>query len=166
MVACLSTADRRDARYCAQTNEGTNVKNKLFNPIVFISCLFVGIWHEYVSLSISQTGYYKGVVVDKTTGGTGGSTNYLYVDWDGYGKSSIVVHPMTYKRTNIGDKFETQYEYMPMVGAIGTVRVPETGEYGILFALVGVIAKLAVIVMVAAAFKSIRASGILKRTIT
>lgn len=117
------------------------MKKTLTTSLAFLCFLCVGIWHEYVSIQISSKGYYKGTVIDKTPGGSSGSAHYLYVDWDGHGEQSIVVHPITHKRTQEGDRFETEYAYFPIIGAIGTAYVPATGEYGILLALAGMLSK-------------------------
>ena len=111
--------------------------------IVFLACTAIGAWHEYVSLKISEKGYYKGVIVEKaTSGGRYSSTHYLYIDWEGIGEQSIIVHPITFKRAAVGDFYSTQMGYFPIFGLSGTAYAPKTGENGVLFCLFGIFSKI------------------------
>ena len=110
---------------------------------------YIGVNHEMESIRLSQNGYYKGVVIDKTVSFGRSSTHYLYVDWGELGRKSIVVHPMTYKRTNIGDEFETSLSYTPILGAGGTAYAPvESTGYSIASSFFAVMSKIALMVMI------------------
>lgn len=123
---------------------GINQKSML-SILAIVALLCVSLWHEAISLRVSEEGYYKGTVIDKTVSVGRSSTHYLYIAWDGIGPRSISVHPMTYKRTVIGDRFSTQYGYMPIFGAAGSAYVPDTDEYSATFAITGFISKLILI---------------------
>lgn len=111
--------------------------------IVFVICVAFGARHEYVSMKVSEPGYYKGVIVDKTTdSGRRSSTHYLLIDWEGIGQQSIIVHPLTYKRASVGDFYSTQLGYSPIFGAGGMAYAPNTDEYPLGFGLAGFFAKI------------------------
>ena len=126
-----------------------NLKNRALALSAFIALLGFGVWHEVVSLKISTEDYYNGTVVDKTVSVGRSSTHYLYIDWDNIGMRSIVVNPVTYKVTKVGDSFSTEYGYIPIFGAAGIAYVPDSGEYGVLFAITGFFSKLACIILLA-----------------
>lgn len=111
--------------------------------IIFLICTAFGARHEYVSMKVSEPGYYKGVVVDKAaSSGRRSSTHYLLIDWEGIGEQSIIVHPLTYKRASVGDFYSTQLGYTPFFGASGMAYVPRADEYGLGFGLAGFFAKI------------------------
>ncbi|MBL4753752.1 MAG: hypothetical protein JKY52_09205 [Flavobacteriales bacterium] len=113
--------------------------------LAIVALLCVSLWHEAISFRVSEEGYYKGTVIDKTVSVGRSSTHYLYIDWDGIGPRSISVHPVTYKRTAIGERFSAQYGYIPIFGAAGSAYVPDTDEYSATFASAGFISKLILI---------------------
>ena len=119
------------------------MKSKALKFTLFLALLLIGSVHEYISCQISEKGFYKGSVIDKADSGT----HYLYVNWDGIGAQTVVTDPMTYKRTYIGDRYETQYEYAPLLGAIGKVYNPSTHVPVFFLALLGVFSKIGVVVM-------------------
>ena len=108
-----------------------------------LACLLcISVWHEVVSLDVSSKGKYTGVVIDKTVSVGRSSTHYLYINWDGIGLDSIIVHPITYKRAEKGDKFSAEYAYLPLIGAVGGAYVPRTGDFGLAFGFIGFFSKL------------------------
>lgn len=118
--------------------------------IVLLSVLLCyGVWHEIVSIKVSSDGYYSGTVIDKTVSVGRSSTYYLYVEWDGIGRDNITTHPVTYKRTSIGSKISTQYEYVPIFGAIGATYAPSNNEYSFAFAITGFFAKISAVFVAA-----------------
>lgn len=123
---------------------GINQKT-IISTLSITVLLCISFWHESVSLRVSEEGYYKGTVIDKTVSVGRSSTHYLYIDWDGIGLRSISVHPVTYKRSAIGERFSTQYGYMPIFGAAGSAYVPNTGEYSLALAMGGLLSKLLLI---------------------
>ena len=118
------------------------VKRVTFKLSLFVTLLCISVWHEYVSIKVSTKGHYTGTVIEKAVSEGKSFTYYLYINWDGIGQQSIVVHPVTYKMARIGERFSTQLSYVPLLGAAGTAYVPDSREYGILFALAGVLSKL------------------------
>lgn len=128
------------------------MKSKALKYTLFLVLLLIGSVHEYISCQISEKGFYKGTVIDKADSGT----HYLYVNWDGIGAQTVVTHPMAFKRTNIGDRYETQYEYMPLLGAMGTVYNPSTAVPVFLLSLFGVFSKIAVVVMLVSFVNGLR----------
>lgn len=103
-------------------------------------------WQYSIDKRISEKGYYKGTVIDKTISTGRSSTHYLYIDWDGFGESSIVAHPVTYKRTLIGSRYSTEYSYSILFGAIGSAYVPDTGDRSFALALLGVFFKILILI--------------------
>lgn len=119
--------------------------NKLY-VVGFILLLGFGILHEIVSLKVSEKEYYKGTVVEKTVSIGRTATHYLYINWDGIGFDSIVVHPITYKMTEIGDRFSTQWHYTPVLGASGAAYTPNVTTSDIIFHVSGILSKLLIII--------------------
>lgn len=120
------------------------MKNNKLLTILLIALLCYAVWHEVVSFKVSKEGYYSGTVVDKTVSVGRSSTYYLYVDWDGFGTSSVIAHPVTYKRTEVGSRISAEYMYTPFIGATGSAYVPYDNEYNEVFAATGVLSKIAV----------------------
>ena len=111
--------------------EGRVMKAIKLLCLLFIYMLFAYVIYldEQISRKITTPGYYKGTVVEMAEDpGRNGSTYYLNVNWDGIGMDDIVVHPLTYNRTQIGDRISTQFVYSYWLGAIGTSTSPDTGE--------------------------------------
>lgn len=136
------------------TTYNIDVRKKILKVIVFLFILIFSSWHEYVSYKISEPGYYKGTILNKTLSGVRSQTHYFYVQWDGYGADTVVVHPMEYKRFNIGQRFETHYGYFPLVGATGMVYNPDTNEYSMIFGLLGFFSKLGVVIFIVNYYRS------------
>ena len=116
---------------------------------LFITALLIliTIKHEVVSFHVSQPGYYKGTVINKVTSiGRRSSTYFLYIDWDVGVKQRISVHTTTYGNYNTGDRYSTQFNYLPVFGAAGAAYVPNTGEYPFWLAIAGVLSKLILII--------------------
>lgn len=99
------------------------------------------VWHEAISNKVSEPGYYKGTVVNKTVSVGQSSTHYLKVEWEKHGTQTIVVHPMTYVEADIGDRYSTQWNRVFMFGATGQAYVPHDPEYTVPKALLGLLCK-------------------------
>ena len=121
--------------------ENLNIKALWFKAILLFSLATGVVWHEAVSKKVSEPGYYKGTVVNKTVAVGRSSTHYLKVEWEKHGTQTVVVHPMTYKETEIGDQYSTQWNRVFMLGAGGAAYVPNDPEYTLLKALIGLLCK-------------------------
>lgn len=120
---------------------------KLYIKAILLFSLATGaVWHEAVSKKVSEPGYYKGTVVNKTVSVGRSSTHYLKVEWDKHGTQTVVVHPMTYAETEIGDRYSTQWNRVFMLGATGQAYVPNDPEYTVPKALLGFLCKFALAV--------------------
>lgn len=124
------------------------MKPHLIKLVITLLLATYGAWHEVVSLRLSEPGYYQGSVIEKEVSiGKNSSTHYLLVDWDGIGNQAIVVNPITYKQTKIGDRYTAQASYTPFLGAYGMAYIPDSGELGMFFFATAVLAKLAAILI-------------------
>lgn len=110
----------------------------------FLLALVYSIHFQMVAIEVSSPGYFKGEVIEKTVSVGRSSTHYLYVDWEGIGKQSVVVHPVTYKLVNRGDTYTTSPSYLPLLGASGWAYNPDTPEYSRLFVITGATASFTV----------------------
>ncbi len=103
---------------------------KIFNFRFLVCAVLVTaiVCHEIYTYNIyKNSDSARGVVIDKTYEIGRKSTYYLYIKWEGYGLRSMTVHPITYKRTGVGDAVVRDYSYTPIFGIRGGGNVPLNG---------------------------------------
>lgn len=67
---------------------------------------------------------YTGVILEKAYSVGRSTTHYFEVDY-GHTTDVIVVHPLDYKKAEVGDMYTVRTKYTPFIGIGGTAYLPE-----------------------------------------
>lgn len=75
---------------------------------------------------------YSGTVSYKSESAGRSSTYYLQVVFDNIPTQSLIVHPITYSRYSVGDRFSTKSSFSILFGRDGIAYVPDDPKFKIL----------------------------------